>query len=292
MSILHLQGHTTPEARVLLKRNNDLFRFLRFSWNLRGDGSLYMTLDRKGDTVSSTFDNKSGSWSDEENKKKGFSLSYHTSGMVNPKRISGGATFHEPLFEISQLHSLVLISVPSVNRLDDYEKSQEDDSVIDVPDNTRLDFQLFIGPPNASPPGTLATIECTIFSIFVAQSKIPDFLLAGKDNHFIFVRPQGAFETIQVQPDAAFTRFHQTIVGHDGILVYGPNGAGEYLMVFAVPMRVPPRATIKIADPSLVAQIDMTKLKNNSLRYVVRDQAKRIIKTPTAIAELELDADL
>ena len=112
----------------------------------------------------------------------------------------------------------------------------------------------------------------------------------GHEQHFIYLRrDRGFYDCQPTTRDDAFVRFHQRIAGHRDLLIYGPNGSGEYLMVFAVPMRIAPIATITPQEQGLVAHI--TKATNHYLRYQIRRANGELIKAPV-IVHATLDARL
>jgi hypothetical protein len=96
------------------------------------------------------------------------------------------------------------------------------------------------------------------------------------------------YDKQQAARDDAFIRFHQRVTGQVEAFVYGPNGNGEYLMVFAVPMRIAPIATIWPQGVGLAVHI--TKATNYYVRYQIKRLNGQLIKEPVPISAATLDA--
>jgi hypothetical protein len=286
---------TNPIARVFLKHDNDLRRFLRFELNLRGDGSLYGALPREGQSDGGySWTSEDPALKETSSEPKGIAFSYHTSGMVNPKGFGRGPFFCEPIHTTTHPNFIAGISVPSVDRLDLSNKSSNDAVVIECPVGQRLNFALAIGPISYDwGEPLLASFEIErLFSLALLRAAFPATMTSAElQDHFIFMAPQqGVFGEIADQPENAFVRFHQVINGSDGMTIYGPNGIGEYLVVFAAVKRIPPRATFTLEDPQLTVEIvDKT---DHYIRYKVVDKRGATVKRPVPVASLELDARL
>ncbi|WP_143035738.1 hypothetical protein [Bradyrhizobium sp. Rc2d] len=152
-----------------------------------------------------------------------------------------------------------------------------------MPNSTRLDFCLAVAPANCDDPNftILADNFGGMFSLQPLRENIQGLITADIAEHFLFVRPAvGHHETQQIRKDEAFIRFHQTIHGQRDLIIYGPNGEGTYLMIFSVPMRSAPVATITPQLPNGTAEI--IEATNAWLKYRIR-QGNRIVKEPTMI---------
>lgn len=284
-----------PVARVLLKHDAVLRRFLRFELNVRSDGSLYGALTREGESEGGL------AWSSTDltrretpPKPKGIAFSYHTSGMVNPKGYAKGPFFCEPLHAITQPNLIAGISIPSVDRLDLLDKKVDEAAVIECPVGQRQNFVLAVGPLSydwGAP--LLASLGFEpLFSLALLVGDFPPSLVPPQlQDHFIYVGPDsGIFGAIADQPERAFIRFHQVLNGSDGMTIYGPNGVGEYLGVFAAVKRIPPRATFTLENRNLSVEIVQTT--DHYIRYKILDKHGATVKQPIAVSSLELDAEL
>jgi hypothetical protein len=284
------------KVRLLVRQEATWRRFLSIKLGMRGDGSLYVSFDRKW------ADNELHSWSvgqqqsitKTQAQSKEVRLSYHPTGMLNPHGLSGGATYNDPLFAVSRPVHLITVSIPSVDRLDLFEGDVgPNDAALELPNGRRLDFEVFVAPAEPSSlPGTIFQVSWTgLMSVVVTQVVLPTELIPPQEqNHFIFLRrTSGDHDEQVVRRDEAFIRFHQRITGHPDLLIYGPNGEGTYLMVFSVPMRVMPLATILPHAPDCVAHI--LNASNHFLRYQIRRANGQLVKEPVQVSAT-LDARL
>jgi hypothetical protein len=291
---MHFPTVGQQKARVALRHSNTLFRFLSVELNARGDGSLYVSFDKAGKSQEAySWDSENPDIrSDGSDNPRGFRISYHTSGMINPHGLSGSAAYSDPLFSIRAVTPLALISIPSADRLDEFDGGGNVEAIIDVPNNRRLDFGLSVAPFDGVPTTALCAITWDgLFSVVVEQAVLPPHhVKPGLADAFIYLRPFiGLYHTQTMAKDEAFIRFHQTITGHPDIIIYGPNGEGAYLMVFAVPMRTIPLATIIPEMPGCTAFI--SKATNHSLRYQIRGPRNELVRTPVQVS-VTLDARL
>lgn len=165
-------------ARLNARCGNAVYRLLSAQLNLRGDGSLYVSFARAGDTDSSVKIrlSKSGvSVSEPENQKKGFRLSYHPTGLLNFHHISAGSVQMEPLAAITRREPLIDISIPDVSRLDPEDGPTEDASVVDLPPG-RITLTLVIDHANAAVHETdvWAWTWAPAFSLRACVSTLPE----------------------------------------------------------------------------------------------------------------------
>jgi hypothetical protein len=214
--------------------------------------------------------------------------------MVNPKGFAKGPFFCEPLHSLTQPNLIAGISIPSVDRLDLFDKKVDEAAVIECPVGQRLNFVLAVGPSSydwGAP--LLASLEFEhLFSLALLVGDFPPSLLPPQlEDHFIYLGPDsGIFGEIADQPERAFIRFHQVLNGSDGVTIYGPNGVGEYLGVFAAVKRIPPRAAFTLEDPN--SSVEIIDTTDHYIRYKIVDGRGATVKKPVAVTLLELDAEL
>jgi hypothetical protein len=280
----------------LLESGGVLHRFLKFELNVRGDGSLYISFQLSGDSPGDIF--IAGNRLEIERNtpvRSGVDLSYHTTGMVNPKNYGRGPIYCQPLYEITDEQHLITISIPTIDRLDRFEKDPSGAAIIVVPKDERLTLAVVIAPFEfvswqAEPS---LEVECGgLFRIGIIPQPNP-LVQEGFDlsRHLIFVSPsEGPYRTIRARRDEAFVRFHQRLTGAKDISIYGPNGNGEYLLVPSVPMREAPKIILGFENPDYRAFI--VNSTNHSIKYKVFNKKDQLIKEPVSVISLALDARL
>ncbi len=287
---LLLPSANRSKLRILAHDGQIVRRFLSITLGAAGDGSLYVTLDRQGISEhATTWQTGAPEPQREENRKKGFRLSYHPTGRLHSYDLTAQAIFLEPLFNITQLNTLIDISIPSADRLDPYEDSVGDQHVIALPNHTRINFRLCVAPNGVADasPGTIAIVSWRgLFDFVLAATGVlpPQLIPPGHDHHFLFFQStKGTYEKQVAPQDEAFVRFHQRITGTaNDLVIYGPNGAGEYLMVFCVPMRTSPTPLLSPVEPDLY--LEVTACTNHFLRYKIRRKlTKEIVKVPIEV---------
>ena len=222
-------------------------------------------------------------------------ISYHTSGRVNFHGATAQPIFCEPLFALTQPQNIGCISVPGATALSPAADA-EGFATVELPTELdgRITFHLTLMPPGASPlPGTLAVINYeNWFGIAMLVAPLPFEIPEDLGSHVIKAFPtKGKYASQQLSCDQALISFHQKRANTPASIVTSWQPAsGVYRIVFAVPMRVPPRATIQFANPRVTAEID--RVTRSEIRFKARGPTGYIKSHPEPIVHFELDAEL
>jgi hypothetical protein len=265
-------------GRIIIKYKRVLYSLLSYTLD-HFDGSLYVFLTRKG-------------------AEKGAEIHYHTTGRINYRKKTPHTIFAEPLSEITKPVNIMIASLPSLEKLDLHLKSTKDnDYIFNIPSNIngRSNFSLVIAPWNYvinGEHGACIRFE-NIFSLHLLMSAEKIQTSENLTNHFIYATPNdGIFLNQFYEKDIALLKFHQKLHATNNIIIYSPNTAGVYTIIFSNQMRIPPRATIEFEDKNLHADFTELSHRTTCLKFKVVDSHGNFIKEEKKIIKIELDAEL
>lgn len=261
------------------------------------DGSVYISLDRKprdprSRQVKIPGENLFVSGSPVTNARK---LSYHTTGRVNYHGlVTTTPNFFEPLVEVTQLNHVLVISIPSIERLDIYTGdlgTTSGDICMPVENTERFAIGITFAPASFKEQN-IPVVRCDFegFALLVHPTTLE--LEPPSSEHFVYAAPPSMFPSQRIGNHAAELAYVQG-EGRSEIVIYGPNGNGEYTMFFAVVMRVKPKVTVKLYNPKFRFEL-LGNDNPHKLRFrihgkgdLVREENLRPI-----IKSIELDAEL
>jgi hypothetical protein len=231
-------------------------------------------------------------------------ITCHTTGEIHYSNANARRQtfFIEPLYALSKPHTVGYFSVPRPTRLDvlDERTHQHDVSVVfELPsgEEERLNFVVDLAP---SAPKTLETYGVALtYEVYSAIVRlVPNFPIripSDMSEHFVYGAPSvGAVNSRQVGIAEAELNFHNK--------VHGPNPpifrerGGAYVVLAAVPMRVPPRLAIRFDRTDLhVDAVDLgDRAPTHKVRFWICDKGGRN-KTEdfrAHIREVELSAEI
>ncbi len=289
-------------GRILIKRNESTYRLLNFDLS-HSDGSFYIAFVRQGKTEKHwhgeiNIANNSvvnGEPSNVE-KPKGASMSYHASGFINFHNLRNQGIYGEPIFQITTPFGFFSYSVPSIEKLDIYNKPvSENDIVLEISEalEGRVNFDCVIAPwdfINPTAQGVGIRYEGLFsFSVFIHTN--PLLTLSELDEYFHYLTPlAGIYSESAFNKETALLNFHQKIHNTRNLIIYSPNKEGVYRITFSVPMRIPPEVQIEFEERGL--QVEILELSYTNLKFKVKDKFGQTIKNEVKIRSIELNAEL
>lgn len=274
-------------TRILLKHDGIVYRFIRLE--ARPDGSLVVLIDRDPGIKNGSQIFKDGAWHP-NNTQVGKVLprgkfSCHTTGQIN--RYNGrdlrGKFFIEPLHLLTKASLIGFYSIPNPTRLNLYDdtihgKNIDVISIIEIPSeiSERITFALEIMPLNAPTPNTYfvkASYEIYAFIARLDNIAVPSELA----DHFIEGAPStGEFENRQIGIPEAELGFHAAKNNGNDPIYRERNGV--YVILTSVPMRIPPKLTIKFAIPELSAEqifFQIDTQPTHKVQFWIKDKGGR-----------------
>jgi hypothetical protein len=295
-------GSRQNKCRVLLDWGEHLHRFLSVTFNdgPAGDGSLYLTLDRVSRrrwdpaTDAPLTCEDLGKYPELPKLK----LSYHATGRIHLSGLSGGREvrrYGEPTFAVSQPLPLFVVSIPGPRALDSFEEAVSATDFVAKPleaGRERSSFDLWILPDrdDAVPIGALVVKYEGWFRIAVVASPNHPPLQPGAELAVITMVPdQGLFPRQVLDRHQALGFFHRKITGSQGIVSYWNPNKHEFRVIFAVPMRVPPRLEVDLEDPNL--RVDIVRVTESEARFVVVGPGGRL-SSPPRLVKIIADSEL
>ena len=263
------------------------------------DGSLYLFLVRDG--VSDHL----LSWdeSSQEPKRRDFTnpinktrkISYHASGLVLYHNTNLQKTFCEPLCAISSVNKFVFYVIPRLEKLSPISCVDEKDFVFELNQSEPIQFSFNVAPwQHVSQNVHFAIRFRDLFALIVEVApptiEIPPGLA---DYVTIAAIKNPEIDSPIISEPEAFILFHKKLNATQTAVVYSPNSKGEYRIICAVPMRIPPRLEVKFVDDTYVAEQlpPHPKRGNSEVRFRVRGKGG-YVKHEVQIASFVLDAEL
>lgn len=292
--------------RLLIAHGGRRYRFLNIDSSTR-DGSLSITIRRDGKSRT-TY--QWGTRPGEETpiqielspeRAQNKEITIHQSGRINFHEI-GRSIYVEPLTSITKTAWIYRYRIPKISRLTSFDSEPgPEDAEFDLnglPDEAQS-FSLLIAPEATAPAGHAVKLAyLKRYALIVILDASPYSPPAELFEHFVTLKPDvGTTGTQAMAEHDALIAYHQALQETKGLIVYGPNGAGVWQVVFAVPMRDAPKVNIELSDPALY--VDPGDIQRDSraatamVRFKVRHRAtKAVIKTPVMFRSIELNARL
>lgn len=292
--------------RILVVHAGQRYRFLNIDSSTR-DGSLVITVRRDGE---SRVTYRWGTRPEVETpvqaelspgRLKNKKITIHQSGRINFQDI-GRSIYIEPLTAITKAACIYRYRIPKISRLTPYDSSpavEDCDFDLSALADESLSFSLFVGPTNvASNTHAVKLAYLSRYALLIALDTETYIPPSDSLEHFVTLKPESGIVGSQVMSeDQALIAYHQALNETKELVIYGPNGAGVWQVVFAVPMRIAPKMTIELDDPTLY--VDEEDIERDSrvatamVKFKVRNRAtKAVVKTPVAFRSISLDAEL
>ncbi|MGF6304709.1 hypothetical protein OKW42_008062 [Paraburkholderia sp. WC7.3d] len=245
------------EGRLVLKVDDEL-RHLA-SYALGDDGSLYLFLVREGTNDHSLLHELGRDEPTRVDFKgqrpKTKKISYHASGLIRYHNADHRNVYREPLCAVCTVNPIVAYIIPSVQKLDMLEAARESDFVFDLETDGRLQFSFCVTPWQHVPLVNHGAIRFhNLFALVVEIGEPAIELPRELAQHVTTCAVKEGFSTPLLDEPTAFARFHQQINQTQSLILYSPNARGEYRIVCAVPMRIPPALEIRFVDKSYTAE--------------------------------------
>lgn len=289
--------------RVLLRQNGALRRLANVSLGDR-DGSVVLVLPRAGKTIwqQVRVPYQAGQPTVKlatEEVGKGVKVTLHSSGRLNfgDRR---DPVYVEPIWDLTDPLWIGTYRIPTIGALDQYDaKVTDEDLVVDVPDSWAGPgaFQISLGPVRLGSSGVPTITFLNRLDLAFAWVQIESPYPSELPESFIYSFPERGTRATQAIPeDEALIRYSRLLYppGFEYPMLDGPNGDGTYRLVFNVPMRDVPRVTIVAKDSNIKAVVSDQQVdtRTNKVQVKFRFRGKGgFIKSPTAFASIELDAE-
>jgi hypothetical protein len=297
-------------ARILIKQGDIAYRFMRFETSV--DGSLIVLVDRdpriKRGAMSGIFNPTSNAPAnfalneDTGNQRlPSFRFSVHTTGVVHryADRVRKATIQIEPLYALTKLTAVALISIPRISKLDLFVTGRHRHDVeakLEFPEDIqeRLTFILELGPKPQEPQSFGIGLNYELYSAVVRLVPNPN-LPAELSEHFVAAMGDTGLQN-QVDKGAAELEFYQRIHGRRAF-VFREDKGGAYTAMAIVPMARPPRLTVGFNRPDLRIEIipfEEGKIPKHKVRFWICDQGGRNKSDDLRqhITSVELDANL
>ncbi|QPJ64317.1 MAG: hypothetical protein G3M78_02455 [Candidatus Nitrohelix vancouverensis] len=286
--------------RILIRYNNQIFKFLRIKFETQRDGSLIVIFDRE------IKNPELWSWSTEPDSNPllvgesldKFRISYHTSGRINFHGSSAKPIFSEPIFEITKPQTLTWISIPSFESFTPLTEELTDDTVMEMPSdlNDRITFNLVIVPYSFifdKSPIIMVTYH-KWFSIALFKDVLPTEIKNGFQDRFITAVPgNGVYGSQQIAGDKALIKFHQKLNDTQGAIYYWEPNQGIYRLIFKSQMRIKPKLKVEFLDPNIKAEIVPSNSRTEKVEIRFKCINKNgVLRIPPPIKSILLDSRL
>jgi hypothetical protein len=232
---------------------------------------------------------------------KSYQVTLHQSGRINFKN-AGETIYIEPLVCLSEPFAFYRYRVREISLLRVFEATPAvDDAILETkqgPGDVAA-FILIISPKDSlSLAGSVELLYVDKYALTVAVEPVVTAAQTPREADYLHMWTKaGRFTEQQISEEAALIEFHQVKHRMHGSILYEPNGAGEWMLVFTVPMRVAPRVVIEMMDPELhVTDQDLRRVSRSErvmLRFKVRNRTTgEVIKAPAKIRSIALDSEL
>lgn len=281
---------------IYIESNGNLYKFMNCKIE-PNDGSFYVTLLRdRENSESGTFNSIENSplpITHDKPRRKLVRISYHSSGCVLYRNTEISSNYFEPITRIAKLNAFASWSIPAINKLDAAESVQDEDFVIPIQSSSqRIEFNLILAPWYQKIEEDHFAIRYEgLFSLIVIPSHPNIETPEGLEEHFMTLAPnKGLFEEQLIPDDQALIEYHQKIKDTRDLIIYSPNKAGIYTIVTGIPMRVAPEVSIEYLDGQY--ETELVSLKNNVVKFKVKNKYGHTIKNEVAIKSIELDSEL
>jgi hypothetical protein len=273
-------------ARVLIEQGGIVYRLLRFETS--ADGSLLAFLDRDPRPNRGGMSmNENGIFAPETNTSDrplpSTKFSIHTTGEVHRSlgREKKGTIHIEPLHKLTVVHPIGFVSIPRPSRLDPLDGTRHVHDVaatLEIPEDisVRISFAIEVGPKPQQPQTFGVALNYEIYSTIVRMIPTPLALPLEMTEHFICGMPKvGPFDNRQIDKANAELEFYRA--AHGNAHVFREDG-GAYVVLAAVPMRIPPKLNIRFNREDLhIEQIpfDHQSQPSHKVRFWICDRGGR-----------------
>ena len=292
--------------RLLVVHAGQRYRFLNIDSSTR-DGSLVITVRREGE---SRITYQWGTRPELQppvqaelppDRLKNKKITIHQSGRINFHDIKR-SIYIEPLTAITNTTCIYRYRIPKISRLTPFNSAPAaEDCEFDL--SALVDeshsFSLFCGPTNvASNTHSVKLAYLNGYALLIARDTETYIPPSNFLEHFVTLKPESGTVGSQVMSeDQALIAYHQALNETRELVIYGPNGAGVWQVVFAVPMRIAPKLTIELDDSTLyVDEKDIERdlrVETAMVRFKVRNRAtKAVVQRPVTFRSISLDANL
>jgi hypothetical protein len=292
--------------RILIRYQSTIRKFVVLNTSDR-DGSLVLTIRRSGFSTSETSwrsspeDQGPKTTEFDKPRRKDQKITIHQSGRVN-YHDSSTTIYIAPLTQTKQPFAIFGYRVPALAELDVHDEDiAEEDTVVDFTDlpDGPISFTAILGPADFAPQGRGVRLGYEAGYSLALQVDLVTFEVPpALTQHFTTLTPErGLFSEQQMAEDQAMISYHQALSGRTDAILYAPDAAGVFRLIFSVPMRIAPQFEIEFFDPELhVSDLDVQRdgrAEKVMLKFKVRKRKSgEIIRTKVAFKRIELHAEL
>jgi hypothetical protein len=290
------------KCRVLLEWGGRLYRFLsvKFDDGPSGDGSLYITLDRKSRRRwNPATDNPPTCEDPNDPELPKLKFSYHATGRIHVVGLSGdrdGRRYGEPTLSVSRTQPLFLVSMPGPEVLVPFTNTVSATDFVVRPFEAaqgRRSIEVGILPDrdDVAPIGSLVVRYEGWFRVAVVACPYQPQLQPGAERAVLTMIPDQSLYPSQVlNRQQAVKFFHRKITGSRGHVIYWNENKQEFRVIFPEPMRKAPLLKIVLVDKNL--RVEEVETTESGGRFVVKHPSGRLAGPPPRLAMLSADADL
>jgi hypothetical protein len=297
-------------ARILIKQGDIVYRLMRFETS--SDGSLIILVDRdarsKRGSMNGSFNPLSNEriiFSPNEDTHDGplpsFRFSAHTTGVIHryADGLRKGTIQIEPLYALTKLTGIGIVSIPRVSRLDLFDESKhrhDVEAALEIPENVleRITFVIEIGPKPQEPQSFGVGLNYELYSVVIRIVPNPNFP-SEVSEHFVAAMGDTGLQG-QIDKASAELEFYRRVHGR-GAFIFREDRGGAYVAMAAVPMVKSPELTIAFKRPDLRVEIipfEEGKEPTHKVRFWICDKGGRN-KTEDLrqyITSVELNAEI
>ncbi|SFD32116.1 hypothetical protein SAMN05421842_13218 [Clostridium uliginosum] len=279
------------EVYLYVKYENNIYKFLKLVQE--DDGSFYIVFlyNKKPKHCIKyrlKLNEKDGLSCEKEaiNEKESIRfelkrISYHTTGRVNYHGMTHNSTYFEPLVNVQNINTFFMISIPQITQLQLVEEQNKTNcSIVDLSkiQNERLNIYFSIFPYEFDGLGSINNLVTAItydkFYSFVVTLEIDRLSInlekRIEKNAFLYGASEcGLYESQVLGKNEAYIKFQQKLYSTKELILFAPNNAGIFRIVFCVEMRVPPRVNIEFFNDNY--QIEIISVDTAKLRFKILD---------------------
>ncbi|MBS7810173.1 hypothetical protein [Roseococcus pinisoli] len=288
---------------LFFKKENIYYRLLRLE--ARPDGSILIIIDRQPSLKSGGLTLRHGNIEIDPEKVGEIvhhgKFTCHVTGQVNYYKNGTSKphiTYIDPLYKLTEFSVIGFYSVPCISRLDKYYEKIDKTNILPImvpPTHTgRFSFRFSLSPNENIKNSDSLIVKYELYSLVIEPINIE--IPAEMAGHFVVGNiDSGKYNNRQVNIDHAELEFHKRIL--KGAPPIYREAAGSYIVFAEVPMRIPPKLTVKFDHPSLSAEqisIEGNTPNVHKIRFWIRDAGGRNKKDDLRrhIISVELDAEM
>lgn len=281
--------------KILIRSNDTIYKFLRLE--VGKEGSVYFFLDRATPKQEKRFSGIPGRLVEVPQTGEQRKLSYHLTGRVNYGGFitEKGCNFFEPLLAIHHENHVLWVSVPRVDKLDEFEGAEAEHCTIDVRnlEGSRFTVGIAVMPKEATTElhgVAIALGSHPALQLLIYRAPDPE---APSADHFVYLKPPTLYEQQVIPRYEAELAYIKGEESRNEIAVAGPNGEGDYTLYFAVVMRAPPKVKVELFDPQLQFELRRNDQPHRLTFRIKGPQGLiRSADLSPIIKSIELDAEL